>query len=69
MSERYVAIDDVCAWPNLTKMPDGTIVATIFNRPCHGKWEGDVECSGPARTDGFGRSAAYPRRMNRVRTV
>ena len=44
MSERYVAIDNVCAWPNLTKMPDGTIVATIFNQPCHGKWEGDVEC-------------------------
>ena len=21
--ERYVAIDDVCAWPNLTLMPDG----------------------------------------------
>lgn len=42
--ERYVAIDFVCAWPNLTLMPDGTIVATIFNQPCHGRWEGDVEC-------------------------
>jgi len=42
--ERYVAIDNVCAWPNLTLMPDGAIVATIFNQPCHGKWEGDVEC-------------------------
>jgi hypothetical protein len=42
--ERYVAIDNVCAWPNLTKMPEGAIVATIFNQPCHGLWEGDVEC-------------------------
>lgn len=43
-TERYIAVDNVCAWPNLTKMPDGTIVATIFNQPCHGQWEGDVEC-------------------------
>lgn len=42
--ERFVAIDNVCAWPNLTLMPDGTIIATIFNQPCHGTWEGDVEC-------------------------
>lgn len=42
--ERYVAIDNVCAWPNLTKMPDGSIMATIFNQPTHGGWEGDVEC-------------------------
>lgn len=42
--KHYVAIDNVCAWPNLTKMPDGAIVATIFNQPCHGQWEGDVEC-------------------------
>jgi len=42
--ERYIAIDNVCAWPNLTKMPDGGIVAMIFNQPCHGRWEGDVEC-------------------------
>jgi len=42
--ERYIAVDNVCAWPNLTKTPDGTIVATIFNQPTHGGWEGDVEC-------------------------
>ena len=42
--ERYVAIDNVCAWPNLTLMPDSSIVATIFNQPTHGGWEGDVEC-------------------------
>ena len=42
--EHYIAIDNVCAWPNLTRLPDGAIVANIFNQPCHGKWEGDVEC-------------------------
>jgi len=42
--ERYIAIDNVCAWPNLTLMPNGDIVTTIFNQPCHGKWEGDAEC-------------------------
>jgi len=46
MPEHYVAVDNVCAWPNLTLMPDGSIVATVFNQPCHGKWEGDVECWG-----------------------
>ncbi len=42
--DRYIAIDNVCAWPNLTRMPDGEITAVIFNQPCHGLWEGDVEC-------------------------
>jgi hypothetical protein len=44
MSERYIAVDNVCAWPNLTLLPNGTVVATIFNQPTHGGWEGDVEC-------------------------
>ena len=43
-AERYVAVDNVCAWPNLTQMSDGVVVATIFNQPTHGGWEGDVEC-------------------------
>jgi len=42
--QHCIAIDDVCAWPNLTRLPDGTIVSTIFNQPCHGSWEGDAEC-------------------------
>ena len=42
--ERYIAVDNVCAWPNLTQLPDGAVVATIFNQPTHGGWEGDVEC-------------------------
>jgi hypothetical protein len=39
-----VAVDNVCAWPNLTMLPDGTIVATIHNRPSHLKESADVEC-------------------------
>lgn len=46
--ERYIAIDNVCAWPNLTLLPGGEIVAIIFNQPCHGRWEGDAECWGSA---------------------
>jgi hypothetical protein len=42
--ERFVAVDNVCAWPNLTRMPDGAIVATIFNQPVHLAWPGNVEC-------------------------
>lgn len=41
---RFVSIDNVCAWPNLTVLRDGTIIATIFNQPSHAKSEGDVEC-------------------------
>lgn len=42
--QRFIAIDNVCAWPNLTRLPDRAIIATIFNQPTHGGWEGDVEC-------------------------
>ena len=38
--ERFVAIDNVCAWPNLTVLRDGTLVATIFNQPSHGSLSG-----------------------------
>lgn len=41
-----VAVDNVCAWPNLTVLRDGTVIATIFNQPSHGLCEGDVECWG-----------------------
>lgn len=47
---RAVAVKNVCAWPNLTPLADGSVVATIFNQPCHGRWEGDVDCW--ATTDG-----------------
>ncbi len=42
--EGGTAIQGVCAWPNLQLLPDGTIVGLIFNQPCHGLWEGDLEC-------------------------
>lgn len=42
--ETYVAIDNVCAWPNLKLLPDGDVLAFLFNRPSHGREEGDVEC-------------------------
>lgn len=41
--EKYVSIDNVCAWPNLTQLRNGDIIATIFNQPSHGGGEGDVE--------------------------
>lgn len=39
-----VAVDNVCAWPNLTVLRDGTIVASIHNQPSHLKRPADVEC-------------------------
>ena len=41
---RIVAVTGVCAWPNLTLMDDGTIIAIIHNQPSHGQQEGDIEC-------------------------
>ena len=31
-AENIIAVDNVCAWPNLTLMPDGSVTALIFNR-------------------------------------
>jgi len=42
--QRFVAIDNVCAWPNLTVLPDGSINATIFGKPSHGQVAGAAEC-------------------------
>ncbi len=39
-----VVIEGVCAWPNLTRLPNGDIVALIHNQPSHGQLPGDVEC-------------------------
>jgi len=46
MIERFIAIDQVCAWPNLTLLPDGTILAAIYNQHCDAEWEADIECWG-----------------------
>jgi len=38
--ERYVAIDNVCAWPNLTMLPNGTIVTAYYcsGTPAHDRY-------------------------------
>ena len=38
------AVQGVCAWPNLQRLPDGRLVVFGFNQPCHGLWEGDLDC-------------------------
>jgi hypothetical protein len=43
-AERLVAIENVCAWPNLQILPNGDILAFIFNQPAHGAWEGGIDC-------------------------
>ena len=40
---RLVAIDNVCAWPALTLLPDGSIHATLFGQPSHGQQAGAIE--------------------------
>lgn len=39
-----VAVENVCAWPNLTRLADGTIVVVFHNQPSHGQKEGDIDC-------------------------
>lgn len=41
---RHVAAEQYCAWPNVTKLPDGTLAAIIYNQPSHAKLPGEVEC-------------------------
>jgi hypothetical protein len=38
-----VAVKDVCAWPNLTLMRDGSVTAVFHNQPGHGTMEGDID--------------------------
>lgn len=42
----HIAIKEICAWPNLTLCPDGTVVATIHNQPSHLKLPSNVDCYG-----------------------
>ena len=51
--QRFIAIDGVCAWPNMTRLDEDELLVAIYNRPVHGRWHGDVEAW--ASTDG-GRS-------------
>ncbi|NOZ20504.1 MAG: exo-alpha-sialidase [Planctomycetes bacterium] len=42
-AEFYVAVDNKGLWPNLTVLPNGEIVAAVYNHPSHGFGCGDVE--------------------------
>ena len=50
LGNQFTAIDNMVAWQHLTLLPDGTILATVFNQPSHGRCEGDIDCW--ASTDG-----------------
>ena len=41
---RYLAVDNVCAYPNMTRLDDGTLIVAIYNQPTHGGPNGDIEC-------------------------
>lgn len=41
---QVLAVENVCAWPNLTLLRDGTIAAILHNAPSHGRVEADLEC-------------------------
>ena len=42
-AEYYVAVDNKGLWPNLTLLPNGEIVAAVYNQPSHGYGNGEVE--------------------------
>lgn len=46
LPRRLIAIDNVCAWPNLVKLRNGSLVAIVFNQPNHARTEGDIDCWG-----------------------
>jgi hypothetical protein len=43
LQTQVVAVKDVCAWPKLTVLPNGELVAAIYNQPAHGVLPGDVD--------------------------
>lgn len=43
-AEPFTAVPNVTVWPNLTRLPDGTILLAGFDEPSHGQVEGDVAC-------------------------
>lgn len=42
--QSVVAVPNVCAWPNLTLLASGEILAIFHNQDGHGQAEGDVAC-------------------------
>ncbi len=41
--EHYIAVNNGANWPNLTLMPDGSIVAAVYNKPSHLLHAGEVD--------------------------
>ena len=39
-----IIIDNYCGWPNLTKLQNGNLITTVFNKPSHLQQEGEIEC-------------------------
>jgi hypothetical protein len=44
LAKSYLAVPDATVWPNLTRLPDRTILLAGFDKPSHGQVEGDVGC-------------------------
>lgn len=44
LAESFIAVPDATVWPNLTRLPDGTLILAGFDKPSHGQVEGDVAC-------------------------
>lgn len=42
--ERFISVDNACLWPQLRLDGNNNIFMTGFNKPCHGKTTGDVDC-------------------------
>lgn len=69
--ERYIGIDQACAWPRLTALPGGEISALIWPYPNHGFVQGAAECWNSAddgrtwqKAGAPARNAAGTNRMN-----
>ncbi len=58
--QNFLAIDNVCAWPNIKKLPNGEIIAVIFNQPCHLLWEGTIECHVSSNNGNSWQFRSYP---------
>lgn len=48
--DQIVAVKDLCAWPKLALLPNGDVVAAVYNQPSHGLKPGEVDLY--ASTDG-----------------
>lgn len=43
---RLILIDNLCGWPNLGRLADGSLFAVVYNQPNHGIGEGDADVWG-----------------------